>query len=109
MVCDRDMGCGQGSNNLKAMFVANVSATEVEHIIEKRVENSYTSGPDEFPRFLLRKIAEYVAEALSRVIYRPLKRGTFTTRLKTSSATINHKKGDRKDMHNYRPTSLASI
>lgn len=106
---DQDLCNARNFVNSNSIFVTYVSPHDIELIVGDKLKNSFSSGPDEFPSFLLRRIAGFIAGPLAHIVNFSLERGIFPARLKTSCVTVIHKKGDRKNVNNYRPISVASV
>jgi hypothetical protein len=77
---------------------------EIKDII-KSLKSKNSFGYDEIPVKIL-KISTFIVAPLKYIFNRSILSGTFPTRLKYSMVKPLFKKGDNKDIKNYRPISL---
>lgn len=94
-------------DNNKSMFVKPVTSREIVEIVGK-FKNKMSSGDDEIPTKIVKKIIEYIAEPLTHIINNSLKNGIFPDKLKTALVVPIYKKGDPSSLENYRPISILS-
>lgn len=78
---------------------------EVYNIIHS-LKDTKAVGIDRIPVKLLKSTADLIAEPLAYLINLTLASGIFPSLLKISVVKPIHKKGDKKNMGNYRPISL---
>lgn len=70
---------------------------------------SHAPGPDGIPSCILKNCSHSLATPLAKLFSRSLQEGKFPDEWKVSSMFPVYKKGDKKDVHNYRGiTSLCS-
>ena len=68
----------------------------------------FSTGPDKIPSILIKKIPKAFAFPLSQIFDASLRQGVLPPIWKSSSVTPIPKKGDPKDVNNYRPISKQS-
>lgn len=95
------------NRNIHSMCVFHFTETEVLHILTK-LKNKGSSGPDDIPCTLLRRVADLLVSPLTQLINLSFERGVFPTVLKTSKVIPIHKKNTRTNATNYRPISMSS-
>ena len=78
---------------------------EVLNIINN-LKNKKSSGKDELSNKLLKSIQHIISKPLSVIINQSLVTGIYPEALKISKVKPLYKKGDKKDVCNYRPISL---
>jgi Notch-like protein len=89
-------------NNIK---LHNTSTGEILKII-KNFAWKNSQGFDEIPLKLLKISAPFIASPLCYIINKSLSAGIFPDRMKYSIIVPLHKKGDTKNVANFRPISL---
>ena len=67
------------------------------------------AGPDNFPSFFLKEVANEIAPALSLIFQASLNQGTLPAIWKSALVVPIYKKGNKRDPGNYRPVSLTCI
>ena len=67
------------------------------------------AGPDNFPSYFLKEVANEIAPALSLIFQASLNQGTLPDIWKSALVVPVYKKGNKKDPGNYRPVSLTCI
>jgi hypothetical protein len=83
----------------------NTSTVEIEKIIHTFPWKN-SCGYDEISMKVLKISAPFISSPLCHIINLSLNSGVFPPRLKHSIITPLHKKGDKNNVTNYRPTSL---
>jgi hypothetical protein len=92
-------------NHFPNIKFKNTSTKEIERIISSlRPTNSY--GYDEISTKILKASAPFISSLLNYISNKTIISGTFPTCLKYSMVKPVHKKGDNKNLANYRPISL---
>lgn len=74
-----------------------------------QLDNSHSKTHLGISNFVLKKIALNVVDILTVVFNRCIAEGTFPSALKIAEVIPLFKKGDRKNMDNYRPISMLSV
>jgi len=67
------------------------------------------AGPDNFPSYFLKEVANEISPALSIIFQASLNQGAIPEVWKSALIVPVYKKGNKKDPANYRPVSLTSI
>ncbi|MDR2880067.1 MAG: reverse transcriptase family protein, partial [Fusobacteriales bacterium] len=91
-----------------SVFIHPVMEEEVVKIA-KTLRNKSTAGPDEIPECLIKKCIRLIKKPLAHIFNLSLSLGVFPDDWKTAKVIPIYKKGDRKDMKNYRPISIISV
>ena len=99
------------SNNktlLKSIFISPVTEEEVVSLA-KNLKNKPTAGLDDIPESLVKQCMQLIEGPLTHIYNLSLSLRVFPDEWKTAKVTPLHKKGDRYDIHNYRPISIISV
>jgi Notch-like protein len=83
----------------------NTSSNEIEKSINS-LKTKESFGYDEISTKILKISAPFISSPLNCICNRSILSGTFPTRLKYAVVKSLLKKGDRKNVVNYRPVSL---
>ena len=67
------------------------------------------AGPDNFPSYFLKEVANEIAPALTLIFQASLNQGALPDIWKSALVVPIYKKGNKKDPGNYRPVSLTCI
>ena len=86
-------------------FDIDFSATRV-HGLLNNIDVNKASGPDDIPGIVLKKCSNHLAYPLSLIFKLIYNTGIIPTQWKLSNVVPIHKKGDDKDVRNYRPISF---
>ena len=89
------------------MFVAPVSATEMEQVI-KSLKNNSSTGYDEVPMSLVKQCLCYFIQPLVHIYNVSFQSGIFSDMMKLAKIKTLFKKGDKYDIQNYRLISILS-
>lgn len=92
-------------NNYPSLFFGPTDRSEVYRVI-MNFTNKYSSGLDEVPIFVLKRVAELVCDPLADIINNCFVGGVFPNDLKKAIVVPIYKKGDHSNINNYRPISL---
>lgn len=82
-----------------------VGETELNKLIDS-LKNKYSSGFDEIPVNIFKYISKSINKVIIHLINSSFISGIFPQKLKTAKLVPVYKKGDDKEMSNYRPLSL---
>lgn len=93
--------------NLNSLFFTPVTEDDVVKTI-KKLKNKNSAGLDEVPITLIKKCCYNIKIPLTFILNICLAEGIFPDRLKWAKVVPIHKKGDEKDMNNYRPIAVLS-
>lgn len=85
--------------------LSEVNAKEIETIFSS-FSNKNSSGYDEVPMTVLKTVKKELSQILSHLINSSFVTGKFPDKLKISKVVPIYKKGDKKEVSNYRPISL---
>jgi len=76
--------------------------------VARSLKNKLTAGTDEIPEYVVKQCIE-LKVPLANIYNASLKSGTFPDKLKIAKVTPIHKKGDLRDVSNYRPISVLPV
>lgn len=94
-------------NSYSSMCAYPYSEQELLSIF-KQIKNKNSSGPDNVPSNLLRKVAGSLLVPMTQLINLSFEQGIFPSALKESAVLPIYKKKSPFDITNYRPISLTS-
>lgn len=92
----------------KSIYLYRVSEREVIETINS-LSNSNSRGPDNFTSSIIKDCAGQLSKPLSMLMNTCFAESSFPDLLKLSKVICLYKKGDHKDVSNYRPISLLSV
>ena len=87
--------------------IPEVLTVEVQHAV-KQMKNNKAPGDDGIVIDILKEGGELLYKQLSRLFTNCLRQRTISTQWNNAIIILLHKKGDVKDINNYRPISLLS-
>lgn len=93
------------TRNPATLFLYPTTTVEVHDII-MNLKDTTSVGYDEIPMKLIKICSRTMATVLTPIINKCLESGVFPDNLKYSTIKLIYKKGDEKDIQNYRPISL---
>lgn len=82
---------------------------EIQEIIMHMKNVSLSSGWDEIPGILIKKVVNYISKPMSYIINISLQSGVFPSKLKIGKVIPIFKSGDSSKFSNYRPVSVLPI
>lgn len=88
-----------------SFFVFEVESEEIIGVV-KQLKNSLSSGHDQIPNFIIKKVIHLIVEPLKYIINKAFITGIFPSALKVSIVSPIHKSGTEDDLGNYRPINL---
>lgn len=91
-----------------SIFLEPVTEAEIIDTINN-LKNSNSTGFDEFSVRIIKQCGHLLVKPLSHIINSCFTNGCFPNLLKLSKVICLYKKGDPKEMSNYRPISLLSV
>jgi hypothetical protein len=77
--------------------------------VARTLKNKFTSGSDEIPDYVIKHSIDYFKKPLTDIYNTSLEKGVFPDRLKIAKIIPVHKKGNTRDINNYRPIALLSV
>ena len=92
--------------NLENLTFNPTNVSEIQEILSSFSNPSKSSGYDEIPTFLLKKVTNMVSKPLSILINKSLASGIFPNKLKIAKIIPIFKSGDPSSFSNYRPVSI---
>lgn len=93
--------------NNSNMYLFPYTEDEMVHILSQ-LKGKHTSGPDEISAKIIKEFGKYLVTPITYLVNLSFSLGVFPTYFKISAVIPVHKRGDRNDIHNYRPISLIS-
>jgi hypothetical protein len=90
------------------MFASPVNETEVENVV-KMLKGKTSARFDEIPEFLVKRCINFFKVPLTHVFNLSLKFGIIPELMKIAKIRPLFKKGDKLEIHNYRPISVLSV
>lgn len=87
------------------MFLTPTNTQEIHEIVAG-LESKNSSGLDEIPISVVKKIISFIAEPIAYIVNHCLQRGIFPDSLKEAKVIPVFKKGSKEELSNYRPISL---
>ena len=94
-------------STLKSMYMEPTSNHEVETIIAS-LDKRKSSGHDNIPIILLHALGPTLSPTITHFFNFAIDTGLYPNHLKIAQVTPVYKSGDKTDMNNYRPISVAS-
>lgn len=92
----------------ESIVLHNVTESEIINVINN-LKNSNSTGHDNFSIKIIKQCAHLLAKPLCNIINHCFAEGHFPDLLKISKVICLFKKGDSKQICNYRPISLLSV
>lgn len=94
------------SNN---MFLFPYSSSELYRLIQTKLKNKTSSGPDDIPNFLIKRAVVHFLEPLTYLVNMSFGNGCFPDKIKLTEVHPLYKKNDPYSMENYRPVAQLSV
>jgi len=92
----------------KTMFLIPVTENEVENVA-KGLKNKSSAGIDEISDCVVKQCIIRLKKPLTNIYNASLESGIFPDQLKIAKVIPVDKKGDKKNVQNYRPIALLSV
>lgn len=92
----------------KSLFLTPITENEVVKVA-KSLKNKFTSGSDDIPDYVVKQCIDYLKKPLTDIYNSSLGLGIFPKQLKIAKVTPVHKKGNKRDINNYRPIASLSV
>ena len=94
--------------NSKTMFLSPITGSEVVKVA-RYFKHKLTAGIDGIPDHVVKQCIELLKVPLTNIYNTSLESGIFPDKLKIAKVIPLHKKGDTRDVRNYRPIALLSV
>jgi uncharacterized protein YktA (UPF0223 family) len=94
--------------NTNTMFLSPITENKMENAA-KALKNKLSAGIDEIPDCVVKQCIKVLKRPLTNIYNASLESGIFPDQLKVAKVIPLYKKGDRKDVGNYRPIALLSV
>ena len=94
--------------NTNSIFLLPITESEVKKVAGS-LKNKLTAGTDEIPEYVVKQCIEQLKIPLTDIYNASLESGIFPDKLKIEKVIPIHKKGDARDVCNYRPISLLPV
>lgn len=91
-----------------SFYIEEFSESEILNIINHKLKNKFSSGPDGLPSAVIKRCATHILKPLTYLVNLSLSTGSFPNKLKVSKVNPVYKKQDRTNAENYRPIAEAS-
>jgi hypothetical protein len=98
--------CIQGCKN--SIFFTPVTENEIVKVA-KSLKNKFATGSDGIPDYVINQSIDYLKKPLTSIYNLSLEAGVFPEQLKIAKIIPVHKKGNTRDINNYRPTASLSV
>jgi hypothetical protein len=98
--------CNHGS--MSSIYFNPVSKDELVKVAGS-LKNKLTAGSDDIPDYVIKQTMEYLIEPLVNIYNTSLETGIFPEKLKIAKVIPVHKKGDIRNINNYRPIATLSV
>jgi hypothetical protein len=92
----------------KTMSLFPVTEREVEKVA-KGLKNKLSAGIDEIPDYVVKQCIKQLKKLLANIYNASLESGIFPDQQKVAKVIPVYKKGEKKDIQNYRPIALLSV
>ena len=90
------------------MFLFPVTENEVEKVA-KGLKNKLSAGIDEIPDHVVKQSIKLLKKPLANIYNAALESRIFPDQLKIAKVVPLYKKGDKRNIQNYRPIALLSV
>ena len=92
----------------KSIFFTPVTENEVVEVA-KSLKNKFATGNDDIPDYIVKQCIDYLKKPLTDIYNASLESGIFPDQLKIAKVIPVHKKGNKRDINNYRPIAPLSV
>ena len=96
------------TESTKTTFLFPVTESEVEKVAEG-LKNKFLTGIDEIPDYVVKQCIKMLKKPLANIYNASIESGIFPDQLKIAEVIPLYKKGDTRDIQNYRPIALLSV
>jgi len=95
-------------DSTNTMFLFPVTENEVEKVV-KGLKNKLLAGIDEIPDYVVKQCIKLLKKPLANIYNASLESWIFSDQLKIAKVVPLFKKGDTRDIQNYRLIALLSV
>jgi hypothetical protein len=92
----------------KSIFFTPITENEVAKVA-KRLKNKFATENDDIPDYIVKQCIDYLKKPLTDIYNVSLESGIFPDQLKIAKVIPVHKKGNTRDINNYRPIASLSV
>lgn len=113
----KNIPCGSASESVndpayasqKTFLLYPYTQMELYELLQNKLKNKSSYGFDDIPAFLLKKVVFFIISPLTYLVNLSFSNGNFPDCLKTGRVVPILKRGDPKQVGNYRPITIPSI
>jgi len=73
------------------------------------VKHKFATGNDDIPDYIVKQCIDYLKKPLTDIYNASLESGIFPDQHKIANVILVHKKGNKRDINNYRPIAPLSV
>jgi hypothetical protein len=92
----------------KSILFTPITENEVVEVA-KRLKNKFATESDDIPDYVVKQCIDYLKKPLTDIYNSSLESGIFPKQLKIAKVIPVHKKGNKRDINNYRPIVSLSV
>lgn len=89
-----------------SLFLKPFTTEEMLKLLTTKFKAKKSSGPDDIPCFLIKKVLNFIVEPLTYLVNLSFETGTFPNSLKIGKVVPIFKKNDKQLLENYRPVTV---
>uniref|UniRef100_A0A1Y1KNM0 Reverse transcriptase domain-containing protein n=1 Tax=Photinus pyralis TaxID=7054 RepID=A0A1Y1KNM0_PHOPY len=97
------------NHNPKSLYLTPFCEPEMITLINKKIKNKRSAGPDELPCSLIKFVSKVIAKPITHIVNLSFATGEFPVALKLAKVIPVFKSGSAEDASNYRPIAITSV